>query len=84
VLRAIENRRALARCANTGISCFIDPYGNVDQRTPLYTPATIIGDCALNDEITFYTAHGDLLAWLCCSVSALTMVLVISRRKRVS
>ncbi|MBN1447184.1 MAG: apolipoprotein N-acyltransferase [Bacteroidetes bacterium] len=59
VLRAVENRRAVARCANNGISCFIDPYGRVRQKTGLYTRTGIMGSIPLIREQTFYTRHGD-------------------------
>lgn len=81
VLRAIENRRAIARCANTGISCFIDRYGNVDQRTALYETAVIFGDCVLNDAVSIYTEYGDLLAWVCCGVAGLVIVAAIVVKK---
>ncbi|MFA6232915.1 MAG: apolipoprotein N-acyltransferase [Bacteroidota bacterium] len=66
VLRAIENRRAVARCANNGISCFIDPYGRVYDKTALYTRTGIVRDLALRSDRTFYTMHGD---WLPSGVS---------------
>lgn len=61
VLRAIENRRAVARCANNGISCFIDPYGRVTDETGLYTRAGIVKELPLRGDLTFYTRHGDWL-----------------------
>jgi apolipoprotein N-acyltransferase len=61
VLRAIENRRAVARCANNGISCFIDPYGRVTDETGLYTRTGIVKDIPLRGDLTFYTRHGDWL-----------------------
>jgi len=62
ILRAVENRTAIARCANTGISLFIDPYGRTSQATDLFAPAFRVGDLAVNSHTTFYTRHGDLFA----------------------
>lgn len=58
-LRAIENRRWIARSANTGISCFIDPYGEILQATDYWVPAVISGNIELNNDLTFYTRFGD-------------------------
>ncbi len=37
VFRAVENRVAFARAANTGISGFIDPYGHIAQQSSIFT-----------------------------------------------
>ncbi len=58
-LRAIEERRSIARSANTGISCFIDQKGRVTQATPWWVPTAIRGTLHLNDRLTFYARHGD-------------------------
>ncbi len=60
-LRAIENRRWIARSANTGISCFIDPYGEITQATDYWVPAVIAGNIQLNNKLTFYTRFGDYI-----------------------
>jgi apolipoprotein N-acyltransferase len=58
-LRAIENRRWVARSANTGISAFINQRGDVVQKTIWWQDAVIKQDINLNSEITFYTKHQD-------------------------
>ena len=59
-LRAIETRRAIARCANTGISAIIAPSGEILQPTPWWEPAVIESNIPLRDDITFYVSHGDI------------------------
>jgi apolipoprotein N-acyltransferase len=61
-LRAIESRRWIVRSANTGVSCFIDPKGNILQPTGWWIPAVISQNIGLNNELTFYTKHGDYIA----------------------
>ena len=61
VLRAIENRKWIIRCAQTGISCYIDPLGNVYDKIPINTEGAITKEIFANDEITFYSRHGDII-----------------------
>ena len=64
-LRAIETRRSILRSANTGISAVIDQRGDAHQQTKYWVPAVIKTTVNANDKITFYTAHGDYIAfWL--------------------
>ncbi len=60
-LRAIENRRSIARSANTGISCFIDQRGLIHQRTIYGEEAVIRGEILANDHLTFYSRYGDII-----------------------
>jgi apolipoprotein N-acyltransferase len=64
-LRAIETRRAIARCANTGISAIISPAGEIIQPTPWWEPAVIKGQIPLREDITFYVSHGDIVGRIC-------------------
>lgn len=61
-LRAIETRTPIARCANTGISCFITETGDLQQETKWWEPAVISGELRVNNEKTFYVKYGDLLS----------------------
>ena len=60
-LRAIETRRYLARCGNTGISAIIDPSGRVLERTPWWRQAVLSGSVKLLDGETFFVRYGDIV-----------------------
>lgn len=61
ILRAVENRRSIVRCANGGISGFIDPYGRVQRKTRFHEKTQMADVIRLNDEKTFYTKYGDII-----------------------
>lgn len=60
ILRAVENRKWIVRCAQTGVSCFIDPLGNTYDKIPYWQTGIIDRNIIGNREITFYAANGDL------------------------
>ncbi len=78
-LRAIETRRAIARCANTGISAIIAPSGEITQPTPWWEPAIIEGQIPLRDDITFFVSHGDIVGRVCTFVFCLLFLALIVR-----
>lgn len=73
-LRAIETRRAIARCANTGISAIIAPSGEILQPTPWWEPAVIESNIPLRDDITFYVSHGDITGRVCTFIFLLLLL----------
>lgn len=76
-LRAIETRKWIARSANTGISCFIDPLGNVIDPQPWDTPASIKQAIPVDSRQTFFVKHGDMLSRATIVVSLLLIVLTV-------
>ena len=83
-LRAIELRRDIARCGNTGISCFIDQRGEILSQTDWWTRGTLAGQVNLNSARTLYVLHGDLVGRVCTLIflllAALLLVRVMIRR----
>ncbi|MEO0338655.1 MAG: apolipoprotein N-acyltransferase [Bacteroidota bacterium] len=63
-LRAIENRRAVTRAANTGISTFINQKGKVLQATKYNETIAIKADIHFNDELTYYSKNPNLIGRL--------------------
>jgi apolipoprotein N-acyltransferase len=80
VFRAVENRIAVARSANFGISAIIDPHGRVTRRFPGSSRAgaqadgILVGETPIGPAGTFYTRHGDAFAIACVVASGLGLL----------
>ena len=79
-LRAIETRRAIARCANTGISAIISPSGEIIQPTPWWEPAVIKSQIPLRNDLTFYVIHGDIVGRICTFLFWMLLLAFLVRR----
>lgn len=81
IMRTIECRRYLIRCANTGISGFVDPYGRVLKKTDIFVPAAITGKVRWLAGETVYVKCGDILVYLSLIVFVAALALSIFHRK---
>ncbi len=82
IFRAVENKRALVRVANTGITGFIDPVGRIQKTTSLFKEAAIRQLVHLIDLETIYTRVGDLFAKACLVTAAILSLYFFILRKR--
>jgi apolipoprotein N-acyltransferase len=88
VFRAVENNLPLIRCANNGVTCWIDPSGRVreifkDKTGSVYGMGAMTVDVPMSRSgepraLTFYDRHGDWFGWTCVVVG----VLVAFRSKK--
>ena len=78
-LRAIESRKWVARSANTGISCFIDPWGHVLQQSDWWVEAVLKMTVYPNKVMTFYSKYGDYLGRIASFLSVLMLLYTIVR-----
>jgi apolipoprotein N-acyltransferase len=61
VMRAVECGVGIARCANTGISMFVDPRGRVTSKTGLFTRQVLVGRVEAGEADTPYLKVGPVL-----------------------
>jgi apolipoprotein N-acyltransferase len=85
-LRAVENRRPLVRCGNTGITCTVLPTGKIDRRLPPFEqrielPPWVV-PVPMHAALTFYTQHGDWLSWVSMGVVGIGVFATTVRRRR--
>ena len=59
-LRAIETRRDIARCGNTGISAFINQRGDIVSQSDWWERETLEGKVYLSNKQTFFVRNGDI------------------------
>lgn len=79
-LRAIENRRSVARSANTGTSAIINQRGDVVQQTGWWDATAIVGTLNRNKELTVYSKYGDFFGRSFTFVAALLLLVTWVRR----
>lgn len=65
VFRAVETRRAVVRSANTGISGYIAPTGQIIGATPLFVESVKTWAVPVMQTTTVYCRYGDLFAKGC-------------------
>jgi apolipoprotein N-acyltransferase len=80
-MRAVENRRWLLRDTNTGLTTIIDPYGRLTASIQRHELASLAAQYGYRNDVTFYTAHGDLFAYL-CGIITLGMIPAVLIRAR--
>jgi apolipoprotein N-acyltransferase len=86
VFRAVENRVYLARCANTGISGFIDPSGRIlgvvhdSWGKEIFVPGYLTRNICLTDAPrTIYNRYGDFFIALCLLLDACVIILFLRK-----
>lgn len=78
-LRAIETRRDIARCANTGISAFINQRGDIVSQTAWWQRTQLAGNVNLNSQQTAFVTSGDIVGKLATFVFLLLCALLAVR-----
>lgn len=87
VFRAIENGRPLVRCANNGLTCWVDARGRVFETGfagggGIYGAGFKVVQVPLAEapRATFYNRFGDVFGWACVAVTVAGIV--AARRAR--
>lgn len=75
-IRAIETRRQIARCGNTGISCTIDIKGKRITETKWWEKTVLKGKIFPETRITTYVRYGDFLLRFGTLLSVLILMVV--------
>ncbi|MEQ1860880.1 MAG: apolipoprotein N-acyltransferase [Chthoniobacteraceae bacterium] len=74
VFRAVENRRPLVRCGNTGVTALVRPTGHVDRWLEPHREGFTARPLELRaTPSTFYSRFGDWMGWLCGAATGLAL-----------
>lgn len=82
IFRAVENRRSLARAANTGVSGFIDPTGKSQALSPLFETYTATAELPLLEDKTFFSRLGYLFPQACLFFLVPITLLITRQNKK--
>jgi apolipoprotein N-acyltransferase len=84
VFRAVENRRPLIRCANTGVTGMVSPAGHVERWVPTFQEGIAVRDIAIpqTTATTFFTRHGDVVSPVSSALAVGAAIFGVWRRRR--
>ena len=80
IFRAIEFRKPVIRCANTGISQIINNRGNIESQIELNKAGVINASVIPSNHMTFYAKYGDVFAIF--NLLILLTLLIFTIRKK--
>lgn len=82
-LRAIETRRSIARSANTGISGFISPRGDILGNILEWDERGVLTEAVeVRDDQTMYVRYGDWIASVSIYAAVLSLLYYVAYRVR--
>ncbi len=81
-MRAIENRRYLARAANTGITGFIKPTGETLKKAPQYQQTGIEAKIPILHNISIFYYFGDYLPILSVVLLAIIIIFIFFDKRK--
>ena len=80
-LRAIETRRPIVRSANTGISGFISPLGQVTSQLDYDRKGVLTKSVTPQTKTTLYVQYGDYIFRLVAFLAAFLFLFTFARKK---
>lgn len=89
-LRAVENGVPLVRCANNGLTCWIDEHGTLrdllGREGNVHAPGVLITQVPRRPEgapraLTWYHRHGDVFGWSCAAILLGSTVAAVRLRR---
>lgn len=84
-LRAVENRKAVVRSANGGVSCLINKFGVTEFETDMFTKDAFVVNVPLNNEVSFYSSNPNIIPILASGFSVwiigVNILSLIKKRK---
>ncbi len=81
VFRAVETRATVVRAANTGISCFIGPTGEIYAQLPPWQEGALAAPVRLTDTLTLHTRTGDAAGIACLMLAIVLPAVVLALRR---
>ena len=81
VFRAVETRKNIVVCANTGMSAVINCAGKVTDKTKIFEQTNFITTAYYNEYKSIYSKIGDLFAYLCLMFTIICLVFCLFKNK---